>query len=159
MSRTFDPIPLLVRFTHKEACGQSHAFDLSECPAAQAAAENLAARLGEAGLVLMPSSVASFLARRFLEMTEDTPAPDAADMLMPRGVAWPLYHELVRIRQRWHDGRLTYTEPMRRWLAEIVLIDYNLTHERGVVGARIEPTPTPLNALFARLGASLKAQA
>lgn len=46
---------------------------------------------------------------------------------------------------------------MARSLAELILTDYNDTHEPDVAGALIEPEPAPLNALFSTLRRAVRA--
>ncbi|MGA3030989.1 MAG: hypothetical protein ABSE58_09680 [Candidatus Limnocylindrales bacterium] len=155
-SQAFDPLPLLIRYSHGTACGQSHPFDLSECPAAQRAAMALTDGLQAAGLAVLPIHAARFVERRFAEMTSGCEEPEVETPIFPTGLVWSIYHQIVRIRSRWCDGRLTYSEPMARSLAELILTDYNDTHEPGVVGALIEPEPAPLNALFGTLGRAFR---
>jgi hypothetical protein len=158
-SRPFDPFSLLTRYCHATACGRSHPFDLSECPTAQAAALSLTDDLHAAGLAVLPTHAARFVERRFAEMTSGRDELEAEAPILPTGLAWSLYHQIVRIRSRWRDGRFTYSQPMARSLAELILTDYNDTHEPGVVGALIEPEPSPLASLFGALGQGMRASA
>lgn len=90
-------------------------------------------------------------------MTSGCEVDQVETPIFPTGLVWSLYHEIVRIRSRWRDGRYTYSQPMARSLAELILTDYNDTHEPDVVGALIEPEPAPLNALFSTLGRAVRA--
>jgi len=155
-NQPFDPLPLLTRYSHVAACGQRHTFDASECPTARRAAIILADGLRTVGLTVLPTNAALFVERRFAEMTSACEEPEIETPILPTGLVWSLYHQIVRIRSRWRDGRLTYSTPMARSLAELILTDYNDTHEPDVVGALIEPDPAPLDALFGTLGRAMR---
>jgi hypothetical protein len=149
-SRPFDPIPQIARYLHPSACGVRHDFDNASCLVATAAAKELHEGLEATGLVVLPSTVANFVSRRFDEMT----APEAPETAQPgpAGMTSFLYTEIVRIRSRRRDGTTVQTEPMSRPLAEIVLVDFGMSHDSDVVAAMIEAEPSWIDGLLADLG-------
>jgi hypothetical protein len=150
-SQPFDPIPQLARYLHPSACGMQHDFDLSDCLVAIAAATDLHTGLGHAGLVVLPSTVANFVARRFDEMTSPEPEPAAATD-GPIGITAFLYKEIVRIRSKRVDGTIVRTEPMPRPIAELVLVDHAYSHDADIVSSMIEVEPTWVDGLMRDLG-------
>jgi hypothetical protein len=149
-SQPFDPIPQITRYLHSSACGRPHDFDLAECLVAIAAATELREGLEGAGLVVLSSTVANFVSRRFEELT--SPEPQETAQPGPAGLTSFLYTEMVRIRSRRLDGTIVYTEPMARPLAEIVLVDHGLSHDVDIVGAMIEAEPSWIDSLLQNLG-------
>ena len=147
----FDPTPQLARYLHARSCGSPHNFDLADCPVARTAAISLVSDFRSLGLTILPENAANFVLRHLEEMAAPAsalePAPDA-----PTGLTAFLYTETVRIRHRRHDDTFSYTDSMVRPIAEIVLIDYNLSHEADVIGAMIEADPAWIGDLFESLG-------
>jgi hypothetical protein len=143
-SQPFDAIPQITRYLHPSSCGLPHDFDTADCLVGIAAATELLEGLGRAGLVVLPSTVANFVSRRFDEMTSpDQPVPADSG---PIGLTSFLYTEIVRIRSRRLDGSFVRTEPMPRPLAEIVLVDHAWSHDDDIVSAIIEVEPTWIDA-------------
>lgn len=149
-SQPFDPIPQITRYLHSSVCSLPHDFDLAECLVAIASATELREGLEGAGLVVLPSTVADFVSRRFEEMT--SPEPQETAQPGPVGLTSFLYTEIVRIRSRRLDGSIVYTEPMERPLAEIVLVDHGLSHDVDIIGAMIEAEPSWIDSLLQNLG-------
>jgi hypothetical protein len=149
-SQPFDAVPQVARYLHPSVCGLAHDFDLADCLVAIAAATELRVGLEHAGLVILPSTVANFVSRRFDEMTN----PDAQDASEPgpMGPTSFLYTEVVRIRSRRLDGSVVRSEPMARPLAEIALVDQAWSHDPDVVAAMIESEPNWIDGLLQNLG-------
>jgi hypothetical protein len=150
-SQPFDPIPQITRYLHPTACGQQHDFDIAECLIAITAATALHDGLGHAGLVVLPSTVANFVSRRFDEMTSPEPE-ETADPDGPIGMTSFLYKEIVRIRSKRVDGTFVRTEPMPRPIAELVLVDHAYSHDADIVSAMIEVEPNWIDGLMRDLG-------
>jgi len=151
-SQPFDAIPQITRYLHPSACGLMHDFDTADCLVGIAAATDLLEGLSRAGLVVLPSTVANFVSRRFDEMT--SPEPEPSTVAGPIGMTSFLYTESVRIRSKKQDGSVVRTEPMPRPLAEIVLCDHAYTHDADIVSAIIEVEPSWIESLMADLGQS-----
>jgi hypothetical protein len=147
----FDATPQLARYLHARSCGSLHNFDLADCPVARTAAISLVSDFRHLGLTILPENAANFVLRHLEEMSAPSsalePAPDA-----PVGLTAFLYTEMVRIRRRRYDDTFSYTDSMVRPIAEMVLIDYNLSHADDVVGAMIEADPAWIGDLFESLG-------
>jgi hypothetical protein len=149
-SQAFDPIPQMARYLHPSVCGLPHDFDLADCLVAIGAATELHDGLKRTGLVVLSSTVANFVSRRFEEMT--TPECQEPAQPGPIGLTSFLYTEIVRIRSRRLDGTVVRSEPMSRPLAEIVLVDHGLSHDADIIGAVIEPEPNWIEGLMQNLG-------
>jgi len=149
-SQPFDAIPQVTRYLHPSSCGLPHDFDTADCLVGIAAATELLEGFRRSGLVVLPSTVANFVSRRFDEMT--SPEPEPASDTGPIGLTSFLYTEIVRIRSRRHDGSFVRTESMPRPMAEIVLADHAWSHDDDIVGAIIEVEPTWIDGLLRDLG-------
>lgn len=146
MPNPFDPRRQLAAYLHPRLCGEPHA-DLEpwQCLVVVGAIDAWIADFRSAGLVAVPVEVVGFVVRQF-----DAPLTDPIEHVAaePGGIRADLYHAQTFVEVRQRDGSTRRLGPWPRWLAEIMLVDLNWSHDEQVVGARLVAEPAWIGELL-----------
>ncbi len=176
MTSPFDPTSRIAAFLHPSVCPE-HATDVAgaDCPVALEAAARWRSDLFDAGLATLPLEVIQFVERQFtLAIGDDGRDGDGdggADRILrggtrsagatpdeqreaddvggaPPAVTADLYRAPTLLVYRRWDGSEERMGPWARPLAEAMLVDFNWSHDAGIVAARLEPEATWIGHLL-----------
>ena len=146
MPNPFDPRRRLSAYLHPRLCRGHHSeMEPWECLVVAGAIDAWIADFRSAGLVALPVEVIDFVERQF-----DAPRAEPMEQVTaePGGIRGDLYHAQVFIEVRQRDGSTHRLGPWPRWLAEIMLVDLNWSHDEHVIAARLVAEPAWIGELL-----------